>query len=94
MSDIYVDEKGNMSAISPKNGRAYTLKELQEKVDGLIQLVDVGKCYLVLNEEGKLRRMRPNTMATLWLNEAGVYDVAVGPAMLIGKERMDDGETD
>ena len=88
MSDIFVDEKGNMSPLEPKNGRAYSLKELQEKVGGLIELVDVGKYYVVLNEEGKIRHMQPNFLATMWLNDAGHNDVAVGPAMLIGKERM------
>lgn len=88
MSDIFVDEKGNMSPIDPKNKRAYSLEELQEKVCGNIELVDVGKYYVVVNEEGKLRRMRPNFLATMWLNNAGVNDFAVGPALLIRKEMM------
>lgn len=88
MSDIFVDEKGNMSPVEPKDKRAYSLEELQEKVGGLIELVDVGRYYVVVNEEGKLRHMRPNFLATMWLNNAGINDVAVGPAMLIRKETM------
>lgn len=88
MSDIFVDEKGNMSPIDPKNRRAYSLEELQEKVCGLIELVDVGKYYVVVNEEGKLRRMRPNFLATMWLKSVGINDEVVGPAMLIRKEAM------
>lgn len=88
MSDIFVDEKGNMSPIDPKNRRAYSLEELQEKVCGLIELVDVGKYYVVVNEEGKLRRMRPNFLATMWLKAVGINDEVVGPAMLIRKEAM------
>lgn len=88
MSDIFVDEKGNMSPIDPKNRRAYSLEELQEKVCGLIELVDVGKYYVVVNEEGKLRRMRPNFLATMWLKAVGINDEVVGPALLIRKEAM------
>lgn len=88
MSDIFVDEKGNMSSIDPKNRRAYSLEELQEKVCGLIELVDVGKYYVVVNEEGKLRRMRPNFLATMWLKAVGINDEVVGPALLIRKEAM------
>ncbi len=86
MSDIFVDEKGNMSPIEPKNKRAYSLEELQEKVCGMIELVDVGKYYVVVNEEGKLRRMRPNFLATMWLKAVGINDEVVGPALLIRKE--------
>ena len=88
MSDIFVDEKGDMSPIDPKNRRAYSLEELQEKVCGLIELVDVGKYYVVVNEEGKLRRMRPNFLATMWLKAVGINDEVVGPALLIRKETM------
>ena len=88
MSDIFVDEKGNMSPIDPKNRRAYSLEELQEKVCGLIELVDVGKYYVVVNVEGKLRRMRPNFLATMWLKAVGINDEVVGPALLIRKEAM------
>ena len=88
MSDIFVDEKGNMSPIDPENRRAYSLEELQEKVCGLIELVDVGKYYVVVNEEGKLRRMRPNFLATMWLKAVGINDEVVGPALLIRKEAM------
>lgn len=88
MSDIFVDEKGNMSPIDPKNRRAYSLEELHEKVCGLIELVDVGKYYVVVNEEGKLRRMRPNFLATMWLKAVGINDEVVGPALLIRKEAM------
>ena len=89
MSDIYVDENGHMEAVIPENKRAYTLKELQKRVQGNIELVDACKYYIVINEEGKLRRMRPNFLATLWLQDAGVHDIVVGPAMLIRKEMME-----
>ena len=89
MSDIKVDEKGNMTPIVPENKRTYSLKELQRMVSGLIELIDLGKYYLVVNEEGKLRHMLPNPIATSWLALAtGSHDEIVGPALLVGKEAI------
>lgn len=90
MSDIRVDEKGNMSPIEPMNKRTYSLEELQRMVSGYVEMVDLGKYYLVVNEEGKLRHMRPNPIATSWLFLAtGSHDEIVGPALLIGKEAIE-----
>ena len=90
MSDIRVDEMGNMSNITPLNKRTYNLEELQIMVSGNIEMVDLGKYYLVVNEDGKLRHMRPNPIATAWLYLAtGSHDEIVGPALLIGKEAID-----
>ena len=90
MSDIKVDEKGNMTPIEPVNKRTYSLEELQRMVSGYVEMVDLGKYYLVVNEEGKLRHMRPNPVATSWLFLAtGNYDEIVGPALLIGKEAIE-----
>lgn len=90
MSDIKVDEKGIMTPIEPKNKRTYSLEELQRMVSGYIEMVDLGKYYLVVNEEGKLRHMSPNPIATFWLSLAtGSHDEVVGPALLIGKEAIE-----
>lgn len=90
MSDIKVDEKGNMTPIEPMNKRKYGLVELQRMVSGYVEMVDLGKYYLVVNEEGKLRHMRPNPIATSWLFLAtGSYDEIVGPALLISKEAIE-----
>lgn len=90
MSDIKVDEKGNMTPIEPTNKRKYGLVELQRMVSGYVEMVDLGKYYLVVNEEGKLRHMRPNPIATSWLFLAtGSYDEIVGPALLISKEAIE-----
>ena len=89
MSDIRVDEKGNMTPIEPINKRTYSLVELQRMVSGYIEMVDLGKYYLVVNEEGKLHHLRPNPIATSWLFLAtGSYDEIVGPALLIRKEAI------
>ena len=92
MSDIFVDEKGNMSPIDPKNRRAYSIGELQEKVGGyLVDLVDVGKYYVVHSLDGKTTPRRPNFLATMWLKSVGNNEEVLGAAMLIRKEAWNGG---
>lgn len=87
MSDVMVKD-GCMRPIKPMNGRCYTLLEMQQLVDGNIELVDLGKKYLVLDEEGKLKGKIPNRIATGWLQQEGIHDFAVGTALLIDKKHM------
>lgn len=87
MSDVMV-KKGCIRPIKPMNGRCYTLFELQQLVDGNIELVDLGKNYLVLDEEGKLKGKEVNRIATGWLQQEGIQDFAVGTALLIDKKRI------
>lgn len=87
MSDVMVKD-GCIVPIVPMNGREYTLFELQQLVDGNIELVDLGKKYLVLDEEGKLKGKMPNAIATGWLQQEGIHDFAVGTALLIDKKRI------
>ena len=92
MSDIYVDEKGNMIPVYPKNRRAYSIGELQEKLGGyLVDLVDVGKYYVAYSLDGKSTPRRPNFLATMWLKSVGINDEVLGPAMLIRKEAWNGG---
>ena len=65
-----------------------TLLELQQLVGGNIELVDLGKKYLVLDEEGKLKGKMVNLIATGWLQQEGIHDFAVGTALLIDKKHL------
>lgn len=87
MSDVMVKD-GCIRPIVPMNGRDYTLFELQQLVDGNIELVDLGKKYLVLDEEGKLKGKPVNLIATGWLQQEGIHDYAVGTALLIDKKHI------
>ena len=87
MSDVMV-KRGCILPIKPMNGRCYTLLELQQLVDGNIELVDLGKKYLVLDEEGKLKGKEVNLIATGWLQQEGIHDFAVGTALLIDKKHI------
>lgn len=61
---IYPD--GTVKETSPKNGKFYELKELQEIVNGFIELVPISTTqYAVINEEGKILNLPLNRLATL-----------------------------
>ena len=75
-----------------------TLKEMQDFVGGLIEVVTaVDGSQIILNEEGKMNGLPMNVVATtLWLGEdwddetsAMKYDYIVGNAMILkGKARL------
>ncbi len=62
---------GTIKEVKPKNGKSFSLKELQEFVGGLIEIVPLpsGK-EIVVNEEGKLNGLETNEKATkIWKEE-------------------------
>lgn len=68
------------------NGETFSLKELQEYVDGPIEIVHVanGVLCMVMNEEGKIRNLPINPTATMlysvlsaWCNDNIVGNVLI-----------------
>lgn len=89
MGDIIAKVTGNMQVVEPANKREYTLEELRRIVGGHIEIIDLGKRYLVVNEDGKILRLPYNTMATNWMLVAiGGSDFIVGDALLCEKEHI------
>ena len=77
---IYSD--GRIEAITPKNGRKFTLAEMQGVVDGFIEVVPThDNRMMVIDEEGKLKRKPMNMTATL-LYQYGGHDEIVGDVLL------------
>lgn len=57
-----------VTPIEPENGK-FTLEQLQIIVEGYIEVVHIGeKELMVVNEEGLLRNMEVNDVATTYLN--------------------------
>lgn len=57
-----------VTPIEPENGK-FTLEQLQSIVEGYIEIVHIGeKELMVVNEEGLLRNMKVNDVATTYLN--------------------------
>lgn len=58
---------GSTPFVEPKNGKSFTLDELQGYVGGDIECVHASKRLIfVMNEEGKLRELAVNRKATVF----------------------------
>ena len=59
-----VTVEGSIEEISPNNGKTFELEEVQDKVEGYIEIVRLGKKQImIVNEEGKLDKAY-NAVAT------------------------------
>lgn len=89
MGDVLVTSSGTMREIGPKNGKHYTLRELQHYVGGYIERVNVGNGKaLIMDEEGKLKGKLPNKIATGWLLTEGINDWIAGDAILVDRKHI------
>lgn len=62
-----------VTPIEPENGK-FSLELLQSIVEGYIEIVHIGNDELmVVNEEGRLRGMEVNDVATTYLNIRKLY---------------------
>jgi hypothetical protein len=79
---------GTQTEVSPKNGRKFTLEELQGYVEGFIEVVRTHDGRLmVIDEEGKLKGKPYNRGAT-HLYECGSRDPIVGDAIIGTRKEM------
>lgn len=79
-----VTPDGEVTQVSPSNGKKFTLEELQGYVGGYIELIRLPNGRdMYVNEEGKLTGLALNPTATavsgLW-----PHDVIIGPALVMG----------
>lgn len=76
--------------IEPKNGADFTLEEVYEYVGSPVQLLDISENeYGLINEEGKIRDMEYNSLATELLD--GILfpgDYIVGNMMIVKKSQF------
>jgi len=63
MANLY-RSNGVVEIVTPKNGKAWTLKELQDLVDGYVEFLPSIKPKIVVNEDGLLRGLPYNEKAT------------------------------
>lgn len=89
MATLY-EPSGKVSEWKPRNGKTFTLKELQAAVGGYIELVKVvegGSKLMFVNEEGKMNGLPINEAATeLWANP---HDFIVGNALVCSPKEVD-----
>ena len=80
--------------VQPKNGKKFTLKELQEYVGGYIELITLPKTkeYMVINEEGKIHELPENGFATAIAQDQNAImptDYIAGNALIIKQNEID-----
>jgi len=75
---------GEKVEISPKNGKRFTLRELQELVGGFVEYIHLKGQVLIVNEDGRLMDLPVNHGATQLARQFG-YDFIVGDAIYCKK---------
>ena len=85
---FWLKTDGTSEQVKPRNGKNFSLEELYNMTNGgPIEIVRVGSLQtvpgediIVLNEEGKVRRLPINHKATAYYGNP--YDFVVGDALL------------
>jgi uncharacterized protein DUF3846 len=85
MNAKLISPNGKTKEIQPRDGKTFKLDELQEYVDGPIQIIDLfDGSVMVVNEEGKIDRnklsMYYNRVASELYNNSN--DFIVGPVVV------------
>lgn len=88
MQSVIFMASGSIKIVDPANGKDFSLEELNEIVDGYIEILHIGDKLLVYNEEGKLQNLQYNATATCLINAAGIKDYIVGNALFCDKDKI------
>lgn len=88
--DYYILASGTYKRVLPNNGVAYTLDELRAFVDGPVEVVRLQtNAIMVVNEEGKLRGLPYNDLATNVLYcHFNTTDYIVGNILICSADRI------
>lgn len=88
MQSVIIMADGLQKNVDPANGTDFSIDELNEFVDGYIEILHIGDKLLVCNEEGKLKNLQYNATATCLINAAGIKDYIVGNALFCDKDKI------
>ena len=85
-----IKTSGEIIEVSPKNGTDFSLEELQEFVGGYIEIVNIltgtpKGTIMVVNEEGKLRDLEINGVASAMV---GFRDIVVGDVLVCDNNQI------
>lgn len=85
-----VKADGTTKTIEPKDGKKFSLEEMQTLVGGFIEIVRThdDEHYMIIDEEGKLKGKPVNFTATC-LYRYGDLDVVVGDALVCPTSMID-----
>ena len=80
---------GLVQEINPENKRNFSLEELQRIVHGYIESIHLPKNRLmIINEEGKLKGLPVNILATREILSHGYNDVIVGNVLICNSDEV------
>lgn len=92
--EIKID--GSVIQVTPKDGKVFSLKELQKIVNGYIEFVYLpDNQIMVINEEGKLEKLPLNEVATLIVKRAAqkvgstFNDFIVGDVLIVHESQIE-----
>lgn len=88
MQSVIIMADGLLKKVDPANGTDFSLNELNEIVDGYIEVLHIGDKLLVCNEEGKLNNLPYNVKATRLINAVGIKDYIVGNVLFCDKDKI------
>ena len=88
MQSVIIKADGLQKKVDPANGTDFSIDELNEFVDGYIEILHIGDKLLVCNEEGKLKNLQYNATATCLINAVGIKDYIVGNALFCDKDKI------
>lgn len=86
-----IKTNGDEIEVAPKNGKDFKLEELNEIVDGYIEIVWLPNDeIMVVNEDGKLRKLPVNQKATeIYFNAFNYPDIIVGDVLLCNANQVE-----
>ena len=78
---------GTIKKIEPQNGKTFSLEEMQDFVEGYVEVINMGpKKFTIVNEEGKISGLPVNFMATeLHKKQKGYHELIVGNVIVCDK---------
>ena len=83
---------GTETQIKPKEGSKFQLNELQDYVDGYIEIIEINSSdIMIVNEEGKMYNKPYNKLATQIFikSTSNKADYIVGDAVICAKKEVE-----
>lgn len=86
-----IKANGEITEVSPANGKDFKLEELQTIVDGYIEVIWMPEDkIMVINEEGKLLKLPVNEKATKIYQDNFCYpDIIVGDVLVCDANQVE-----
>ncbi len=89
MTATVLKANGECLHVKPKNGNDFSLEEAQKVVGGYVEVIHLSSTQLmIVNEEGKLRKLPFNRQASLIAYMARKADAIVGDVLVCDIEQF------